>query len=232
MAEPEFMNAQPRDRAGKGAARAARRAGFVPAVIYGDKKDPRLVNLDPREVRKQLDGGSFFATVYSLKIGEETERVIPRDVQMHPVKEQPQHVDFLRVGAHTRVTVEVPVHFLNEEECEGLKRGGVLNVVRYGIEIECGVDDIPHSFEIDLMGLDIGDSVHASSLALPAGVELTISDRDFTIATIAAPTVVAEEEAEAAEAAEGEEAEEAEGEEGAEAAEGETAEGEGEKDEG
>lgn len=229
MADSDVMNAQPRDRAGKGAARAARRAGFIPAVIYGDRKDPRLVNLDPREVRKALDAGSFFATVYSLKIGDETERVIPRDVQMHPIKEMPQHVDLLRVGAHTRVTVEVPVNFTNEEECAGLKRGGVLNVVRYAIEVACGVDDIPQSFDVDLSGLDIGDSVHASSLALPPGVELTITDRDFTVATVAAPTVVAEEEAVAAEAAEAEEAAVAE----AEAAEApaEAAEGEAEKKE-
>lgn len=218
MTDQDVMNAQPRERAGKGAARAARRAGFVPAVIYGDKKDPRMINLDPRDVRKGLESGSFFATVYSLKIGSETERVIPRDVQMHPVKEMAQHVDFLRVSADTRVTVEVPVHFVNEEECDGLKRGGVLNVVRYNIEVVCGVDDIPSSFDVDLAGLDIGDSVHASTLALPSGVDLTITDRDFTIATIAAPTVVAEEEAEAAE---GEAEEAAEGEVPAEAAEGE-----------
>ena len=135
MADTDVMNAQPRDRAGKGTARAARRAGFVPAVIYGDKKDPRLVNLDTQEIRRRLESGTFFATVYSLKIGEETERVIPRDVQMHPVKEMPQHVDFLRVSTHTRITVEVPVNFINEEECDGLKRGGVLNVVRYGIRL-------------------------------------------------------------------------------------------------
>jgi len=218
MTDQDVMNAQPRERAGKGAARAARRAGFVPAVIYGDKKDPRMINLDPRDVRKGLESGSFFATVYSLKIGSETERVIPRDVQMHPVKEMAQHVDFLRVSADTRVTVEVPVHFVNEEECDGLKRGGVLNVVRYNIEVVCGVDDIPSSFDVDLAGLDIGDSVHASTLALPSGVDLTITDRDFTIATIAAPTVVAEEEAEAAE---GEAEEAAEGEAAAEAEEGE-----------
>lgn len=218
----EVMNAQPRDRAGKGAARAARRAGFVPAVIYGDKKDPRLVNLDPKALKKSLDGGAFFATVYSLKVGDATERVIPREVQMHPVKDTAQHVDFLRVSALTRVTVEVPVNFINEEECAGLKRGGVLNVVRYGIEIICGVDDIPQSFDVDLSGLDIGDSVHASTLGLPSGVELTITDRDFTIATVAAPTVVSDE----AEA----EAEAAEGEEGAQAA-SEAAEGDGEKKE-
>jgi len=222
MTDQDVLTAQPRERAGKGAARAARRAGFVPAVIYGDKKDPRMINLDPRDVRKGLESGSFFATVYSLTIGSETERVIARDVQMHPVKEIPQHVDFLRVSADTRVTVEVPVHFFNEEECAGLKRGGVLNVVRYNVEVVCGVDVIPSGFDIDLAGLDIGDSVHAGSLALPSGVELTITDRDFTIATIAAPTVVAEEEAEAAEAAEGEEgAEAAEGEAPEEAAEGE-----------
>lgn len=228
MSQNVDMNAEARERAGKGAARAVRRAGRVPAVVYGGKEEPRLVSVDPRDVRKGLDAGTFFSTIYTLKVGGESERVIPRDVQMHPVKVMPQHVDFLRVSADTKITVEVPVHFLNDEESPGLKRGGVLNIVRHEVEVYCGVDDIPQGFDIDLTGLEIGDSVHASKLLLPAGVELTITDRDFTIATIAAPTVVAEEEtAEAEAAAEG--AEEAE--EGAEAAEEGEGEGEGEKKE-
>lgn len=229
MSQNVDMNAEARERAGKGAARAVRRAGRVPAVVYGGKEEPRLVSVDPRDVRKGLDAGIFFSTIYNLKIAGESERVIPRDVQMHPVKVMPQHIDFLRVSADTKITVDVPVHFLNDEESPGLKRGGVLNIVRHEVEVYCGVDDIPQGFDIDLTGLDIGDSVHASALALPAGVELTITDRDFTIATIAAPTVVAEEEtaAEAEAAAEGAEA----AEEGAEAAEAGEAEGEGEKKE-
>jgi len=188
------MNAEVRERAGKGAARAVRRTGRVPGVIYGGKQDPRLISVDPRDLRKGLEEGVFFSTIYNLKIGAETERVIPRDVQMHPVKVMPEHVDFMRVSADTKITVDVPVHFLNEEECPGLKRGGVLNIVRHEVEVYCGIDSIPHGFDLDLTGLDIGDSIHASKLGLPAGVELTITDRDFTIATIAAPTVVSEEE--------------------------------------
>lgn len=231
MAETNELTADLRERAGKGAARAARRAGKVPAVVYGGKKGPLMVNLDPREIKKNVDAGVFFSTIYQLKVGGDTERVIPRDIQLHPVKQFPEHVDLLRVTADTRITVEVPVQFLNEDESPGLKRGGVLNVVRYAIEINCGVDNIPQSFELDLTGLEIGDSLHSSALSLPDGVELTITDRDFTIATVAAPTVVAEEEA--AEAAEGEEGEEgaAEGEEGAEAPAEEGGEAEGEKKE-
>jgi large subunit ribosomal protein L25 len=214
MSQSVEMNAAMRERVGKGAARAVRRTGRVPGVIYGGKEEPRLISIDPRDVRKALEAGIFFSTIYNLKVGSDTERVIPRELQMHPVKTMPQHVDFLRVSADTQITVEVTVHFLNEEECPGLKRGGVLNVVRHEVEVHCGVDNIPQGFDIDLTGLDIGDSIHASKLVLPEGVELTITDRDFTIATVAAPTVVAEEETEA-EAAEGEEA----AAEGAEAAE-------------
>ncbi len=207
MSQNVEMNAEVRERAGKGAARAVRRAGRVPGVVYGGKQEPRLVSVDPRDVRKGLEAGTFFSTIYTLKIGGESERVIPRDVHMHPIKVMPQHVDFMRVSADTKITVDVPVHFLNEEECPGLKRGGVLNIVRHEVEVYCGVDDIPHGFDLDLTGLDIGDSIHASSLALPTGVELTITDRDFTIATIAAPTVVSEEETAAEAAATGEGAE-------------------------
>lgn len=205
MSEQTVISAEMRDRAGKGAARAVRRAGRVPAVIYGDKKDPVIISLEPRELRKQLNTGSFFSTVYSVEIdGGEKVRVLPRDVQFHPVRDEALHVDFLRVSKATRTNVMVPCYFVNEEESPGLKRGGLLNVVRHEVEVICGIDDIPELFELDLTGLDIGDSVHASALKLPEGVELTITDRDFTVATIAAPTLktVEEEEAEAAEAEE------------------------------
>jgi large subunit ribosomal protein L25 len=226
MAESMNLHAEVRERAGKGAARAVRRAGRVPAVVYGGKKEPLLVSLDPRDIRRGLEAGVFFSTIYNLDIGSEVERVIPRDVHMHPIKTMPQHVDFMRVTSDTRITVEVPVHFLNEEECPGLKRGGVINVVRYHVEVVCGIDNIPQGFDLDLAGLDIGDSIHASKLALPAGVQLTITDRDFTIATVAAPTVVSEEEAAAEAASTG--AVPAEG--GAAPAEGEAAEGGAEKE--
>lgn len=203
MSTQSVISAEMRDRAGKGAARAVRRAGRVPAVIYGDKKDPIMVSLEPRELRKQLHTGHFFATVYSVEIaGGENVRVLPRDVQFHPVKDETLHVDFLRVSKLTRTNVMVSCNFVNEEESPGLTRGGMLNVVRHEVEVVCGVDDIPSEFELDLTGLDIGDSIHASALKLPEGVELTISDRDFTIATIAAPTLKTEEEEDAEAAAE------------------------------
>lgn len=196
MSEQTVISAEMRDRAGKGAARAVRRAGRVPAVIYGDKKDPVMISLEPRELRKQLNTGHFFSTVYSVEIaGGEKLRVLPRDVQFHPVRDETLHVDFLRVSKATRTNVMVPCNFVNEEESPGIKRGGLLNVVRHEVEVVCGIDDIPDQFELDLTGLDIGDSVHASALKLPDGVELTITDRDFTIATVAAPTLKVEAEA-------------------------------------
>jgi len=220
MAEFTTLPAEPRERAGKGPARAVRRAGRVPGVIYGARKDPLMVSMDPRDLERELKTGAFLATVYDLTVNGGTERVLPRDVQFDPVSDRALHVDFLRVSSTTRVTVEIPVHFLNEEQSPGLERGGLLNVVRHEIEFHCRADAIPHSIDIDLTGLDIGDSVHISSVNLPEGVVPTITDRDFTIATIAAPTVIQEEaaeEEEAEEAAEGEEAEAAEGEaEGAE----------------
>jgi large subunit ribosomal protein L25 len=219
MSDQSVISAELRDRAGKGAARAVRRTGRVPAVIYGDKKDPVMISLEPRELRKQLHTGHFFSTVYSVEIaGGGKERVLPRDAQFHPVKDEALHVDFLRVSKATRTNVMVPCIFVNEDDSPGITRGGLLNVVRYEVEVVCGVDDIPGQFELDLTGLDIGDSLHASALKLPAGVDLMISDRDFTIATIAAPVLKTEEEEEAEAAAEAEAEEAAEAEEGAEEA--------------
>ncbi len=220
MSDIHKLAAEPRERAGKGAARAERRAGRVPGVVYGAKKDPVMLTIDPRDLRREISGGGFFATLFDVQVNGVTERVLPRDLQLHPVTDQPLHVDFLRVSAATRINVNVPVVFHNEEESPGLKRGGVLNVVRYEIELNCRADAIPPQIDLDLTGRDIGDSIHISEVTLPDGVEPTITDRDFTIASIAAPSVMPEEEEEeAAEAAEGEIPE---GEEGAaEAAEGE-----------
>lgn len=222
MSDQQVISAELRDRAGKGAARAVRRAGRVPAVIYGDKKDPAAISLEPRELHKELNSGGFFSTVYSVEVnGGGTERVLPRDVQFHPVNGRALHVDFLRVTKATRTNVDVPCVFINEEESPGIKRGGLLNIVRHEIEVMCGVDDIPEQFVFDLTGLDIGDSLHISAITMPEGVAPTITDRDFTVATIAAALLKEEEEE-----VEGEEGEEIEGEEGeeAEGEEGETAE--------
>ncbi len=210
MSDTLDLSAEPKERGGKGAARAARRSGRVPAVIYGAKKDPVMITLDPLDVRREINKAGFFATLFDINVtGGKKERVLARDLQLHPVTDSPLHIDFLRVSAATEVTVQVPCNFINDEESPGLKRGGVLNVVRYEIELSCRADAIPQEIVIDLAGLDIGEGVHISMVSLPDGVTPTITDRDFTIATIAAPTVVQEEDA-----AEGEEAA-AEGEEGA-----------------
>ncbi|MDH3232303.1 MAG: 50S ribosomal protein L25/general stress protein Ctc [Alphaproteobacteria bacterium] len=219
------MDAQPRDRAGKGAARAARRAGRVPCVIYGDNKDPMMISIDPQTLFMQLREPGFFIRQFEIKVNGEAQRVLPCDVQYDPLDDKPLHVDFLRINDQTQVTVDVPVQFINEEESPGLKRGGVLNVVRYEVEVVCAAGNIPDIFVADLTGLDIGDSVHISDIKLPDGVTPTITDRDFTVAAVAAPTVVAEEAA--AEQAEGEEGEEGlEGEEGVEVEGAEAGEGE------
>ena len=194
MTETSVIEAQLRDRAGKGVARAARRSGLVPAVIYGDKKEPVLINIDGELLARELHKPGFYTRLMDVKIGGDSHHVLPRDVQFHPVTEKPLHVDFLRVGADTEIRMNVPVLFENEAASPGLKRGGVLNVVRHEIEVLCSVANIPQSFRIDLTGLDIGDSVHISQVSLPPGVRPTIADRDFTIATVAAPTVAAVEE--------------------------------------
>mgnify|MGYP002859810653 FL=1 len=185
--------AQIRDRAGKGAARATRREGRVPGVIYGDNQDPVLISLDPIELMKQMNVTGFFARVYEVDVAGEKYRVLARDLQVDPVSEQPIHIDLMRFSAETRVNVEIQVNFENEDKCPGLRMGGVLNVVRFAIELRCRPDNIPETLTADLSGLEIGDSLHISAIELPEDVELTITDRDFTVATIAAPTVMEEE---------------------------------------
>ncbi len=196
------LKATARPRAGKGAARQARREGKVPAVIYGDGKPPEMIALDYNELWKQVLKGHFTSTVFDIDVEGKKNRVIPRDLQVDPVKDQPVHVDFLRIGKDARIRVEVPVRFINDALSPGLKRGGVLNIVRHDVEVTCPYDRIPAFFEVDLAGLEIGRSIHISTIALPEGVEPTIKDRDFTIATIAG-AVKAEEEAAAAAPAEG-----------------------------
>ena len=207
MSNTIALPAEPRERVGKGAARAVRRAGRVPAVIYGDRKDPLTISLDPRDVDRELHKPGFFATLFDVEVGGRKHRVLPRDVQLDPVSDRTIHVDFLRVAQDTEVTVNVPVQFVNEDGAPGLKRGGVLNIVRHEIEFTCRADVIPQQIEINLGGLEIGDSVHISMVKLPDGVTPTITDRDFTIATVAAPSAVKAEAAEEQAAAEGEEGE-------------------------
>ena len=225
MADIITLVAETRLRSGKGTAREARRNGRIPAVIYGNKEEPVSITVERRLLEQELGKSGFFIRLLDVDIDGTKHRVLPRDTQYHPVTDVPLHVDFLRYSADRKITVEVPVHFLNEEESPGLKSGGVLNIVRHTIEVLCTADQIPDGFEVDLTGLEIGDSVHASALSLPQGVELTITDRDFTIATIAAPTIMPVDEEEE-EGVEGEE-----GEEGAEGEDVEATEGEADKEE-
>jgi large subunit ribosomal protein L25 len=198
MPEIANLSAEPRSRAGKGAARATRRMGRVPAIIYGDGKEPVTVSLDPRELARALAKPAFFATLVDVRVDGTTHRSLPRDVQYHPVTDAPLHVDFMRVGAGAQVTVAVPVTFINHEHSIGLRRGGILNIVRHAVELSCTVDTIPDRLVVDLDGLDIGDSVHIGAVTVPEGARLTITDRDFTIASIAASSAVREEAAAAA----------------------------------
>lgn len=206
MSEIRELMVEPRDRAGKGSSRAARREGLVPAVIYGDKKDPELITIKKNELIKVLNKGGFMTHVLELKVNGDAKRVLPRDLQRHPVTEAPLHVDFLRISKGATIIIEVPVHFIDNEESPGLARGGVLNVVRHTIEISAPMDDIPEGFKVSLEGLDIGDSVNVSSIELPEGVELTVTDRDYTVANIVAPSRVRTEEELEAEALAEEEA--------------------------
>lgn len=209
--------AEPRELRGKGGARTTRRAGRVPAVIYGNKQDPVLISVDPRALHRELCKPAFFTRMFDLKVKGETHRVLAREMQLDPVTDTPIHVDFLRVSAETQIHVAVPVRFENEELSPGLKRGGVLNVVRHEIEVICAAGKIPSVLVIDLTDLEIGDSAHINMVDLPEGVQPAIADRDFTIASVAAPTVVREEAAEEQVALAAAELEEAE----AEAVEGE-----------
>ena len=193
MPETTTLSAEKRTLIGKGAARATRRIGRVPGIIYGGDGEPMPISLEPRELSRALARRGFLATVVEVKVDDAVHRTLPREVQYHPATDEPLHVDFMRVGADTEVTVTVPAAFINQELSIGLRRGGILNIVRHGIALICQVDNIPEQLVVDLDGLDIGDSVHISALTLPAGSRLTITDRDFTIASIAASSAVREE---------------------------------------
>jgi large subunit ribosomal protein L25 len=188
MSEQLTLSAEARDRAGKGASRHLRREGRVPAVIYGGNEEPTQIHLEEKGLVKMLKTGHFMNSVVQIEVGDSRTRTLPKDVQFHPVTDRPLHVDFLRIGEHSQVTVNVPVRFENEGRSPGLKRGGVLNIVRHEIELVCDAAEIPDDVVIDLTGTDVGDSIHISAVTLPQGAKPTIEDRDFTIATIAAPS--------------------------------------------
>ena len=198
MSEQLTLPAEQRERAGKGASRALRRDRRVPAVIYGDKKTPLSIHVDEKSLAKMLSSGHFMNSVVMIEAGGATHRTLPKDIQFHPVSSRPIHVDFLRIGEHSTVTVSVPVRFDNEEDSPGLKRGGVLNIVRHDLELTCDAAEIPDEIHVDLTGLEIGDSVHISNITLPKGAKVTIEDRDFTICTVVAPSALKSEDAEGA----------------------------------
>lgn len=187
MSDIISFTAEKRERAGKGVARALRREGLVPAVIYGDNKDPEGISLSRKDFTKLYNTGRLMSTLLDIEVDGKKTRVLTRDLQLHPVRDDIMHADFLRLSKGTKIAVEIQVVFLNEDTCPGLKTGGVLNVVRYSVELNCPADSIPDSIEVDLAEVNMGDSVHISDITLPDGVVPVISDRDFTIATIAVP---------------------------------------------
>jgi len=201
MAESVTLKAEARPKGSKGAVRSLRLEGRVPAVIYGDKKSPELISIDYRTVNALYQKGTFTSHLLNIEVDGKTQRVIPRDVQREVVRDFIIHVDFLRLGKNATITVDVPVHFSNHEASPGLKAGGVLNIVRHEIEMRCPADSIPEAIEVDLTGIEMGSSIHISSIKLPEGAKPVIA-RDFTVATVAAPAAVVSAEQSAAPAAE------------------------------
>ena len=187
MSHDTTISAEQRERVGKGSARAVRRAGRVPAVIYGDKKEPIGITLESREITRIVHQPGIYGRLLNIEVSGNKNTVLTRDIQFHPVTDNVLHLDFLRVSGTAKVAVAIAVEFINEDECPGIKVGGVLNVVRYEVELLCPATTIPEKITVDLQGLKIGDSVHISTIELPDGVTPTITDRDFTIATIASP---------------------------------------------
>lgn len=190
MSDQLVLSAETRDRGGKGASRELRRSGRVPAVVYGGKEEPLMIHVEEKLLMKQLMTGHFMNSVVMIDVGGKQVRTLPKDVAFHPVKDRPIHADFLRISKDSKVQVAVPVVFINEEASPGLKRGGVLNIVRHELELICDADKMPDDIQIDVTGFDVGDSIHISNVTLPKGSESAITDRDFTIATIVAPSAM------------------------------------------
>lgn len=190
MSDQLVLSAETRDRGGKGASRELRRNGRVPAVVYGGKEEPLMIHVEEKLLMKQLMTGHFMNSIVMIEVDGKKVRTLPKDVAFHPVKDRPIHADFLRISKDAKVTVAVPVVFINEEASPGLKRGGVLNIVRHELELICDSDKMPDDVQIDVTGFDVGDSIHISSVTLPKGSESAITDRDFTIATIVAPSAM------------------------------------------
>jgi len=194
MSDTLTLPAETRERAGKGASRVLRREGRVPAVVYGNNEDPQSIHVEEKELVRQLGTGHFFNSIVEVEIGGKKVRTLPKDVAFHPVTSRPLHADFLRISKDHKVHVNVPVHFVNQEASPGLKRGGVLNIVRHELDLVCDPERIPDEVAIDVTGLEVGASIHISHVALPEGSASAITDRDFTIATIVAPSGLRSEE--------------------------------------
>lgn len=191
MSETLKLAAEMRERAGKGASRAVRRTGRVPAVIYGAGQPATTIHVEEKILVRQLSTGHFMNSVVEIEVdGGKPVRTLPRDVQFHPVSDRPIHVDFYRLVGDAVITVEVPVHFVDEDKSPGMKRGAVLNIVRHELQLDCPSNAIPDQIDISLAGRDVGDSIHISAVVLPAGVKSHITDRDFTIATMVAPSAL------------------------------------------
>ena len=204
MSDALNLPAELRERAGKGASRALRRAGRVPAVIYGGNEEPTTIHVEEKLLVKQLMTGHFMNSIIKIELDGKTFNTLAKDVALHPVTDRPVHADFYRLGKGATFHVSVPVVFINEEDSPGLKRGAVLNVVRHELDLVCDADHIPSEIQIDVTGLDVGDSIHISHVKLPEGAVSGITDRDFTIATVVAPSALKRADAEAeAEGAEG-----------------------------
>ncbi|MCI4661929.1 MAG: 50S ribosomal protein L25/general stress protein Ctc [Neomegalonema sp.] len=191
MSEINTLPATPRERVGKGAARAARRDGDIPAVIYGGNQEPISINIRQNVLLKALKRGKFLSSLLDIELGDEKIRVVPRDVQRHVVKDMPMHVDFLRLSENSRINLFIPVEFINHSAAPGIKKGGMLNIVRHDVELKVRAGDIPEKLVCDLTGYNIGDSIHISAIKLPEGTSPVIADRDFTVATVAAPSGLA-----------------------------------------
>lgn len=188
------LKAQARSGVGKGAARALRREGLIPAVIYGDKKPPLAISISYNDANKRIYAGGFLSHVITLDVDGTKHTVIPRDYQLDPVKDKPMHVDFLRVAKGAKINVQVPVHFINEDKSPGLKRGGTLNVVHHTLDLTVAADNVPEFVEVDLEGKDIGDIIHISAVKLPAGASDHSHEQDLTIASLVAPSGLRSEE--------------------------------------
>ena len=201
MAQVQELKAEAREGRGKGPAYQSRQKGLIPAIVYGGKGEPQTVNVDFRTLERHIEKGSFLTTLLMLDVGGKKTRVIPRQLQLDPVSDRPVHVDFMRLEEGAKVRLEIPVHFKGQGESPGLKKGGVLNVVRHEMELICPADRIPNEVLVDVSKLDINESIHISALTLPEGVKPTIRGRDFTVCSIVAPTSVIEEQRAAAAAA-------------------------------